>query len=109
MPHTPGPWEVSKDMDMFGRYTILKAAHEQDDYVTEGYEISDEEGDRRGQEAEENDEGNRVLIQKAPDLLELVEQAFERFTDNDMQPANDKLREWLERARKIFQEVKPCR
>ncbi len=107
MNHTPEPWEVEKDPDMFGRYTILEAAKEQADYVDEGYLISDEEGERRWKEAQEHDEGNRLLIQAAPDLLELVEQAFERFTDNDMHPPNHKLRDWKERAARIFYTINP--
>jgi hypothetical protein len=107
MNRTPEPWKVEKDMDMFGRYTILEDAHEQGKWVSEGFEISDEEGDRRGRESEERDEGNRLLIQEAPGLLRLVEEAFDRFTNNDMQPPNNKLRNWMERAAKIFYQINP--
>ena len=72
MPHTPKPWEVEKDMDLFGRYTILEAAKENSDWIYAGYDISDVEGDRRGKESEEINEANRLLIQTAPDLFDFA-------------------------------------
>ena len=107
MNHTPEPWEVEKDGEIFGRYTILEAAKEQADYIDQGYLISDEEGDRREKESAERDEENRLLIQAAPDLLKLVEEAFERFTNNDMHPPNHKLSDWLERAARTFYKINP--
>ena len=44
----------------------------------------------------------RKLIAAAPELLELVLQAFDRFTDNDMQPPNHELTQWLNRAREAL-------
>ena len=111
MPHTPEPWEVSRDMDNYGRYTILGAAHEQNEWVDEGYEISDEEGDRRAEEAQERDEGNRVLIQAAPDMLSALQDALYAL---EMQYANtgavDDCRR-LENARAAIRKggEKPCR
>lgn len=32
------------------------------------------------------------------ELLELLRQAYERFTDNDMMPPNKKLQNWLNRT-----------
>ena len=107
MTHTPEPWEVEKDGEIFGRYTILEAAKEQADYIDQGYLISDEEGDRREKESEERGEGNRRLIQEAPVLLELAKQAFGRFTDNDMMPPNQSLRDWLEKAARTFYKIDP--
>jgi hypothetical protein len=107
MKRTPEPWEVEKDMELFGRYTILGSAKEQTAYIDAGYEASEEEGIRREDEDAEKDEGNRLLIQVAPGLLKLVEEAFERFTNNDMQPPNDRLRDWLERAANVFYKINP--
>lgn len=45
-----------------------------------------------------NIEDTARLFATAPELLELVKQAFERFTDNDMQPANNALSKWLNAA-----------
>ncbi len=95
MPHTPEPWEVSKDPDMYGRYTIDRAAHEQNEWIDEGYEISDEEGERREEEAAERDEGNRRLIQAAPKLLTLLKEAQARIFVNY---GNDDLYQRIDKA-----------
>ncbi len=111
MPHTPEPWEVSKDPDMYGRYTIDQAAHEQNERIDEGYEISDEEGERREREAAERDEGNRLLIQAAPLILAALQDALYAL---EMQYANtgavDDCR-GLENARAAIRKggEKPCR
>jgi hypothetical protein len=98
MQRTPKPWIVSKSGDLFGRYTIDDLAHEQVQNIVNAYGISDEEGERIAYKSEELNEGNRLLIQEAPILLELVEEAFGRFTDNDMQPTNHRLSTWLKKA-----------
>ena len=41
------PWHVSPDWDLYGFYHLSEAAEEQEDWVNEGFEISDEEGERR--------------------------------------------------------------
>jgi len=46
------------------------------------------------------------LIATAPELLELVVQAYGRFTDNDMQPPNHALSAWLETARTAINKAK---
>ena len=50
---------------------------------------------------------NAALMAAAPELLDLVQQAFERFTNNDFQPPNHGLKVWLEKASKIFCEINP--
>ncbi len=40
------------------------------------------------------DEANAALIAAAPELLDLLLQAYDRFTDNDMEPANHALLTW---------------
>lgn len=109
MNRTPKPWEVEKSPNVYGHYSISGVAHEQNEHVDEGYAISDEEGDRRETEAAELDEGNRLLIQEAPILLELVEVAFDRFTDSDMQPPNHRLSTWLKKAAETFYKLNPER
>ena len=81
---TPAPWEVEKDMNFFGRYTILQAAHEQNEWIDEGYEISDEEGDRRGKISEERDENNRRLIQVAPQAYFACKVIIENWSKGDL-------------------------
>jgi hypothetical protein len=66
--HTPFPWNV-ETTDEYGRYFITEAAKEQNGRVNKGYDIGDEEGERRSKVAEAHDEGNRKLIQAIPDLL----------------------------------------
>ena len=49
----------------------------------------------------DEDEANARLIAAAPELLELVLQAYDRFTDNDFMPPNHKLSLWLKKAEAI--------
>jgi xylose isomerase len=81
---TPRPWH-KHSVDGY-RYYILGTGNAP-------YVCTMDEGDQ---------EANASFIETAYDLLELVEQAFERFTDNDMQPPNQKLRDWLDRASKVL-------
>lgn len=48
---------------------------------------------------------NAYLIAAAPELLELIQFAFDRFTDNDMQPPNHALKIWLEKAKSVIQKA----
>ena len=50
----------------------------------------------------DEDDANARLIAAAPELLELVLQAYDRFTDNDFMPPNHKLSLWLKKAEAIF-------
>ncbi|MGH9892585.1 MAG: hypothetical protein ACREA0_11475 [bacterium] len=73
--HTPGTWTVCSDPSLYGGYIIEQAAREQNEWVAEGYEISDAEGDRRGEVAAERDQANAILIGAAADLLAFAEVA----------------------------------
>jgi hypothetical protein len=88
--HTPGPWRVSQTCNILangqGEFPKMVAAI----YTTN--DTSPTYKDREERDA------NAHLIAAAPELLELLEQAFDRFTDNDMMPPNHKLREWLDRT-----------
>lgn len=44
---TPLPWTVESHRDTEGGYIILEARHEQLSWCDEGYDISNEEGERR--------------------------------------------------------------
>lgn len=60
MNHTPKPWHVQASMDQYGGYIVEEAANEQEKAET----------DEEHRIAEEHDEGNRLLIEAAPDLYE---------------------------------------
>lgn len=46
----------------------------------------------------------KTLEQRLCCYRDLTSRAFERFTDNDMQPPNTELRKWLDEATAIFSE-----
>lgn len=66
---TPGPWTVECHPDTEGAYIIKEARYEQQVWGPDGYDVSDEEGDRRDLLVERRDAGNIRLIQAAPDLF----------------------------------------
>jgi len=92
--HTPGPWRVFKTDD-YGSYRIHEAAREQNEWVSKGYgqmetEEEEAEGDRRNEIAELHDEGNRRLIQAAPELLAACE-AVLRWQYGDDEISDDEV------------------
>jgi len=66
---TPGPWTVECHPDTEGAYIIKEARYEQQVWGPDGYDVSDEEGDRRDLLVERRDSGNIRLIQAAPEIL----------------------------------------
>lgn len=98
MPFTPRPWEVERDAGQYGRYTILQAAHEQNEWIDEGYEISDEEGDRRAELSNTRDENNRTLIQAAPDLYEAASNLITQWSKGNLSEAMQNLARALYKA-----------
>jgi len=66
---TPEPWTVESHPDTEGAYIIREARYEQHVWVPEGYDLSDEEGDRRNLIVERRDSANIRLIQAAPGLF----------------------------------------
>jgi hypothetical protein len=96
--HTPGPWIIETRLHVHA----IKDANGQD--LT--YQDTKPQPDAgsvtsRGRSANET-LSNARLIAAAPELLELVLQAYDRFTDNDFMPPNDKLSLWLEKAEALF-------
>ena len=69
---TPGHWSVEPHPDTEGAYIIKEARHEKQTWAIEGYDVSDEEGDRRDLIVERRDAGNVRLIQIAPELFEAL-------------------------------------
>jgi len=69
---TPGPWTVETHPDTEGAYIVKEARHEQQIWGPDGYDISDEEGDRRNLIVEQRDRSNVRLIQAAPLLFEAL-------------------------------------
>jgi hypothetical protein len=88
MKHTPGPWEVEKDNEIFGRYRIVGVDSFETQRISDGYDLDEseepegEEGDLRDTEARERDEANRLLIQAAPDLLAAAVSLLENWEKN---------------------------
>jgi hypothetical protein len=69
---TPGPWTVEPHPDTEGAYIVKEARYEQQIWGPDGYDISDEEGDRRDLIVERRDASNVRLIQAAPQLFEAL-------------------------------------
>jgi len=69
---TPGPWTVESHPDTEGAYIVTEARYEQQTWGPDGYDISDEEGDRRDLIVERRDAGNIRLIAVAPRLFEVL-------------------------------------
>jgi hypothetical protein len=80
---TPGPWTVYANLDHYGQYEVAEAVREQDDWVNEGWNIGDEEGERRQEIANRHDAGNARLIAAAPDLLAACKLALAQDADDD--------------------------
>jgi len=48
---------------------------------------------------------NMRLMTQSPDMHELLIQAFDYFTNNNMIPANHKLQIWLDKTKAVFEKV----
>lgn len=79
--HTPKPWRIVRSLTC----GHLRAEHNYN-------------ADPR----QEFTDADIRLMQSAPDMLELLEAAYDRFTDNDMQPPNHQLKMWLKRVEAVF-------
>ena len=98
--HTPTPW-AHNGYTARGEYHKACAVWTADD---ETFICSTTRGKMRMYDADssETKDANAKFIVRAcnahDELLALVRDALERFTDNDMQPPNAKLEEWIGRA-----------
>ena len=84
--YTPGPWNVGST-DECGTYRIREAAREQNEWVSESVGA---EAERRNEIASLHDEGNRRLIQAAPDMLKALE-AIDRWQYGEDEGNEDKV------------------
>ena len=80
---TPGPWHVAQDLDLYGNYRIEESAAEQEDWVNEGFEHADEEGERRQLIVNDRSEMNRLLIEVSPEMFEVCRLLAQREDDDD--------------------------
>lgn len=69
---TPFPWTVESHPDTEGGYIIHEARHEQQVWCDQGYEVSDEEGNRRCLVVARHNVGNIRLLQAAPELFAVL-------------------------------------
>jgi len=66
---TPFPWTVESHPDTEGGYIICEVRHEQQIWCDQGYDISDDEGDRRSLIVARHNAGNIRMLQAAPELF----------------------------------------
>ena len=85
------PWHVNSDLDQYGFYHLSEAAEEQEDWVNEGFEIGDEEGERRQEIANLHDCQNARLMQAAPALLRACLEALEYIEAGKTYEASEEL------------------
>ncbi len=108
---TPEPWTVEPHPDTVGAYVNKEARHEQQTWVTAGYDISDKEGDRRDMIVEKRNAGNVRLIRIAPELFEALRNLL-LFPDTGRERAVETLRsitpDWQTLVTVNRVEVKAC-
>ena len=85
------PWHVNPDLDQYGFYQLSEAAAEQEDWVNKGFEIGDEEGERRQEIANLHDSNNACLMQAAPILLRACLEALECIHEGQTFEASEEL------------------
>lgn len=66
---TPFPWTVESHPDTEGGYILHEARHEQQVWCDQGYDLSEEEGNRRSLIVARHNVGNLRLLQAAPELF----------------------------------------
>ena len=88
---TPGPWTVKSHPDTEGAYIVKEAFHEQHTWVADGYDISEEEGDRRNLIIVRRDANNIRLIKIAPELFEVFRKVL-LFPDTGKEQAIETLK-----------------
>lgn len=66
---TPFPWTVESHPDTEGGYILHEARQEQQVWCDQGYNISEEEGNRRSLVVAQHNVGNIRFLQAAPELF----------------------------------------
>ena len=66
---TPFPWTVESHPDTEGGYIIREVRYEQQIWCDQGYDISDDEGDRRSLIVARHEAGTIRMLQAAPELF----------------------------------------
>lgn len=74
---TPSPWTVESHRDTEGGYIIREARHEQLSWCADGYDISEEEGERRSLITAQHNTNNIGLIKAAPSLFSALRNLLE--------------------------------
>ena len=74
---TKTPWQINPDFDQYGFYNLSQAAEEQKNWVNEGINIGDEEGERRQEIVNLHDANNARLMQTAPAFFRACLEALE--------------------------------
>lgn len=77
-----GEWTVEPHPDTEGAFNIRESNAEEVRWVDDGYDISDEEGDRRGEIAEEHKKGNTRMIEQAPRMFGCLMEVSACLRDN---------------------------
>lgn len=91
--HTPGPWRDWTDPEG-GKWVT----HGDNSRTICRVTVKDGLGKSGQYPRDLEGIANARLIAAAPDLLLLVEAAYDRFTDNDFVPPNYALQRWLKQA-----------
>lgn len=79
---TPGPWTVESHPDTEGAFIIKEAKREEGDWVSAGYDISDDEGMLREEIMEEHKWGNIRAIEQAPHMFACLLEVAACLRDN---------------------------
>jgi len=96
IPHTYAEnWTVEPHPDGYGAFIIHEARQEETSWVDEGYELSEEEGDRRGKISEANRNGNSSLISRTPKMYKLLKEIDARLLKGESLPLAHVLREQI--------------
>ncbi|MFB3892368.1 MAG: hypothetical protein ACE15C_10140 [Phycisphaerae bacterium] len=81
--HTPAPWHVYRDVEQNGAYCVGELADEEEAWVNDDGEMSDEERNRRMDISGLHSECNRLIIQSTPELWRIVRALSKRNVHGD--------------------------
>lgn len=92
--YTPGPWKIEM-VGAAGFPQIVCRDHAKFDGAVIATEIC-------------NGEANARLIAAAPELLSLLLEVYDTFTDDNYNPPNHKLRVWLDQTKAVILKATTC-